>query len=104
MPGIDPPKYTAQQQAIILARANKERCPCGCKLTVAGCHNDDSACGTRKKLAPKIVEEVTGEAPAELKEKDIGKPLAIQFTATDGTKVNLTKMKGKVVLIDFWAT
>ena len=57
-----------------------------------------------KKLAAKIVEEVTGEAPAELEEKDIGKPLAIQFTATDRTKVDLAKMKGKVVLIDFWAT
>ena len=104
LPGIDLTKYTDQQQATILARANKERCPCGCKLTVAGCRNDDSTCGTGKKLAAKIVEEVTGEAPTELKDKDIGKPLAIQFTATDGTKVDLTKMKGKVVLIDFWAT
>ena len=34
----------------------------------------------------------------------VGKPLDIQFTATDGTKVDLAKMKGKVVLIDFWAT
>ena len=73
-------------------------------MTVAGCRNDDSSCGTGKKLAAKIVEEVTGEAPAEPKDKDIGKPLDIQFTATDGTKVDLTKMKGKVVLIDFWAT
>jgi peroxiredoxin len=28
----------------------------------------------------------------------------ISFTATDGTKVNLANMRGKVVLIDFWAT
>ena len=104
LPGIDLTKYSAKQQATILARANKERCPCGCKLTVAGCRNDDSSCRTGKKLAAKIVEEVTGEAPAEPKDKDIGKPLNIQFTATDGTKVDLTKMKGKVVLIDFWAT
>ena len=34
----------------------------------------------------------------------VGKPLDIQFTATDGSKVDLAKMKGKVVLIDFWAT
>ena len=104
LPGIDLTKYTAKQQATILARANKERCPCGCKLTVAGCRNDDRTCGTGKKLAAKIVEEVTGQAPVEPKDKDIGKPLDIQFTATDGTKVDLTKMKGKVVLIDFWAT
>ena len=104
LPGIDLTKYTAKQRATILARANKERCPCGCKLTVAGCRHDDSSCGTGKKLAAKIVEEVTGQAPAEPKDKDIGKPVDIQFIATDGTKVDLTKMKGKVVLIDFWAT
>ncbi len=103
LPGIDLTKYTAKQRETILARANKERCPCGCKLTVAGCRNDDRTCGTGKKLAAKIVEEVTGQVPAEPKDKDIGKPLDIQFTATDGTKVDLTKMKGKVVLIDFWA-
>jgi peroxiredoxin len=28
----------------------------------------------------------------------------MQFTAVDGRKVDLTKMKGKVVLVDFWAT
>ena len=104
LPGIDLTKFTAKQKTTILERANKERCPCGCKLTVAGCRNDDSSCGTGKKLAAKIVEEVTGQAPAEPKDKDVGKPLDIQFTATDGTKVDLTKMKGKVVLIDFWAT
>jgi thiol-disulfide isomerase/thioredoxin len=32
------------------------------------------------------------------------KPLDIKFTALDGRKVDLSKMKGKVVLIDFWAT
>ena len=34
----------------------------------------------------------------------LGKPVAIKFTAVDGRKVDLSKMKGKVVLIDFWAT
>jgi thiol-disulfide isomerase/thioredoxin len=34
----------------------------------------------------------------------IGKPLAIKFTALDGREVDLGKMKGKVVLVDFWAT
>ena len=31
-------------------------------------------------------------------------PLDLKFTALDGTKVDLVKMRGKVVLIDFWAT
>jgi thiol-disulfide isomerase/thioredoxin len=35
---------------------------------------------------------------------DLSKPLDLKFTAVDGGKVDLTKMRGKVVLIDFWAT
>ena len=34
----------------------------------------------------------------------LGKPVPIQFTAVDGREVDLAKMKGKVVLVDFWAT
>jgi thiol-disulfide isomerase/thioredoxin len=34
----------------------------------------------------------------------IGKALNVQFTAIDGRTVNLAEMKGKVVLVDFWAT
>lgn len=34
----------------------------------------------------------------------VGKPLDIKFTALDGREVDLSQMKGKVVLVDFWAT
>jgi thiol-disulfide isomerase/thioredoxin len=34
----------------------------------------------------------------------IGKPLAIKFKAIDGREVDLAALRGKVVLIDFWAT
>jgi len=37
---------------------------------------------------------------AELKSK----PLNLKFTAVDGREVDLEKMRGKVVLVDFWAT
>jgi thiol-disulfide isomerase/thioredoxin len=40
------------------------------------------------------------EAQKALKEK----PLELAFKATDGTEVDLSKMRGKVVLVDFWAT
>ncbi len=39
-------------------------------------------------------------ADAEMKSK----PLEIKFTATNGNEVELSKMRGKVVLVDFWAT
>ena len=34
----------------------------------------------------------------------IGQPLVLKFKAADGREVDLSKMKGKVVLVDFWAT
>ena len=40
------------------------------------------------------------KAMAELK----GKPLDLKFTAMDGTEVDMAKLRGKVVLVDFWAT
>jgi thiol-disulfide isomerase/thioredoxin len=32
------------------------------------------------------------------------KPLELSFTAADGRKVDVAKLRGKVVIIDFWAT
>ena len=34
----------------------------------------------------------------------IGKPVDLAFTAIDGREVDLSQLKGKVVLLDFWAT
>ena len=34
----------------------------------------------------------------------IGKPLELKFTSTDGRTVDLAALRGKVVVIDFWAT
>ena len=34
----------------------------------------------------------------------LGKPVELKFTALDGREVDLAQMKGKVVLLDFWAT
>ena len=36
--------------------------------------------------------------------ENIGKTLPIMFTALDGQSIDLSQLKGKVVLIDFWAT
>ena len=40
------------------------------------------------------------KAAAELRTK----PLDLKFTAVDGSEVDVSKLRGKVVLIDFWAT
>jgi thiol-disulfide isomerase/thioredoxin len=39
-----------------------------------------------------------------LKEQMVGKPLDLQFTAMDGSSVDLGALRGKVVLLNFWAT
>jgi thiol-disulfide isomerase/thioredoxin len=57
--------------------------------------------------------EVTKNESPELKElatgfvqklDRVGQPLALKFTALDGREVDLEKLRGKVVLVDFWAT
>ena len=58
-----------------------------------------------KNANPEIVEMAKGrqaavKAMAELKSK----PLDLKFTALDGTEFDLGKLRGKVVLVDFWAT
>ena len=40
----------------------------------------------------------------QLNQPAMGDTMEIAFTALDGTKVDLAAMKGKVVLVDFWAT
>ena len=90
IPAIDLSQFSEKQQATIIKRANAEGCDCGCSMTVAQCRNDDQTCGKGMALAKAIVKDVTG--------------VDIKFTSIDGKKIDVSKMKGKVVLIDFWAT
>ena len=54
-----------------------------------------------EKMNPMVAGKVESiKAAAEL----MSKPLDLKFTAVDGREVELSKLAGKVVLIDFWAT
>ena len=56
-------------------------------------------------LAHPVSDAIKEKAEAIMRRLDaVGKPLDIKFTALDGRKVDLSAMKGKVVLVDFWAT
>ncbi len=49
--------------------------------------------------------QVAAQAAAQAKKNELlNHPLPIKFTAVDGREVDLTKMPGKVILVDFWAT
>ena len=54
----------------------------------------------RQGLELKLAQRDVLKAAAEIKTK----PLEMKFTAVDGREVDLAKLQGKVVLIDFWAT
>src|SRR5438445_9821232 len=58
LPGVDFSNLTAQQKSLALRRMNAESCDCGCKLTLAQCRINDSACRVRLALAAKVVSQV----------------------------------------------
>lgn len=67
----------------------------------------------QKRLAQEILEMEGASAAvkamarhvlAGTKPFQVGHPLDIRFTALDGREVNLAALKGRVVLVDFWAT
>lgn len=60
---------------------------------------------TNSAVAPPRMKEAAMAMLAQLdQEKLVGRPIELQFTAVDGRSVDLAALKGKVVLLDFWAT
>ena len=56
-------------------------------------------------LKDPVSDALMDKAKALLRRLDnMGKPVDMKFVAMDGRPVDLSQMKGKVVLIDFWAT
>lgn len=57
------------------------------------------------ELAKSSNEEVANAAKGQIQQREVTKkPLDIKFTAVDGKEVDASKLRGKVVLVDFWAT
>ena len=58
-----------------------------------------------KTLAASPNAELAKQAGGEIRVTEMrAKPLEMKFAAADGREVDLAKLRGKVVLIDFWAT
>lgn len=68
LPGVDFSGLTPDQKKLALKEMNSRNCTCGCKLTIAQCRINDSACDTSKALANKIVADIKAgrnpDAPA----------------------------------------
>jgi thiol-disulfide isomerase/thioredoxin len=72
-----------------------------------------SAADRQKEIATEII-DAPGAPPGAktlanhilkgTKPYQVGQPLDIRFTALDGREVDLAKLKGKVVLVEFWST
>jgi len=58
LPGVDFSKLNANQRSVALRRMNAESCDCGCKLTLAQCRINDSACRVSLALTAKVVSQV----------------------------------------------
>ena len=81
---------------LLQAKSGRELTPAEKRSIAERVLKHSSASALIKAEAEKVL---SGERTHE-----IGKPLDISFTAVDGRKVDLKQMKGKVVLVDFWAT
>lgn len=58
IPGLDLAVLTPEQRVTALQRLNEENCTCGCRLTLAQCRINDSACGFSLPLAEEVVAEI----------------------------------------------
>jgi thiol-disulfide isomerase/thioredoxin len=63
LPDVDLSGLTADQKKDALHRLNAESCTCGCKLTLAECRINDSACPVSKGAAEEVIKRVRGGQP-----------------------------------------
>src|ERR1700731_3183356 len=64
LPDVDFKGLTPELKKVALKRLNSESCDCGCRLTLAQCRINDSLCPISKKLAAKVVAEVSSTSPS----------------------------------------
>ena len=67
LPGVDFSKLSEPQKAAALRQMNAKSCDCGCRLTLAQCRINDSACRVSLALAAQVVEQVSGRAKTKTK-------------------------------------
>ena len=74
-------------------------------MRIASSAEPEKAKALLRQIAENGPDQEATRAKGQLaKMEALGKPLDISFKSIDGRIVNMDKLKGKVVLIDFWAT
>ncbi len=100
-------RASMKQSAQELAKEFPSRVePFGVLLSLAEEESPEEARATAQSLmATNVPAPIRESAKAMLARMDmVGKPLELKFAALDGRQVDLSGMRGKVVLVDFWAT
>ena len=74
-------------------------------MRIASSAEPEKAKALLRQIAENGPDQEAARAKGQLaKMEALGKPLNISFKSIDGRAVDMDKLKGKVVLIDFWAT
>jgi thiol-disulfide isomerase/thioredoxin len=81
----------------------------GMQMSLLSLGNPPNADAILKKLSASKNEAIAAMAKSEIEKKEKmanlkTKPMDLTFTATDGKEFDIAKLRGKVVLIDFWAS
>ena len=95
-----------KQARVLLTEFPEREEPYQMLIAVAANSAPEKARAILKELeGDKVPADVKAEAKGlATKLEAVGKPVEMKFTAVDGRNVDLAAMKGKVVLLDFWAT
>lgn len=70
-------------------------------LALVGCMRSDLG---KKQLIDLAIQKANAKRIEILPFPDVGRPYAFALTTTDGKTVDSSKLKGKVILIDVWAS
>jgi thiol-disulfide isomerase/thioredoxin len=74
LPGVDMSRLKPEQKKAALRRFNAESCACPCKLTLAQCRVNDSACPVSKAMTDKVLAEISVSSEVEKSVTPPGKP------------------------------
>lgn len=83
LPDVNMKGLTPEQHKAALKRLNSEGCDCGCKLTLAQCRINDTACPRSKQIANAMVAEIASSKAPDGASKSAGSTGSDEPAATN---------------------